>query len=967
MPSLFEMLADSDAKDALKKIQKEEKSNKGHSKTHAPKKTHTPPSSGTFKVKIPDFIALDLETTGLDRRSDRITEIGAVKYINGEAVETFSTLVNPGKPISEFITRITGITNEMVSTAPTFAEVADQILEFIGRLAFCGHQVDFDFNFLNDELVRMGKPKIRNWQIDTLSIARLVLDSDEGYALGKVALKLGVPLENAHRALDDAKASGDIALKLLPKLGELPIETRAKLAEMAPFSFTRKILESSVRNYKPKARSKKVAPNLPSIAKPLESSDQNFLITPQAVQELFAQEGPLASKLPSYQERSNQIEYAQAVATTLNSGTISALEAGTGTGKTMGYLLPAASWALGRGEQVIITTATKNLQEQIVQKELPLIKTILEKEQGDEIRFTTLKGRNNYLCIKGWESLLSGEVGNLSLRERGAMLPLIRWVDETSTGDIEEQNTFNRNFHKQIWSLISAENKRCGGCKYFEPCYLQRARKKARASHIVVANHALFYSDLTSGGELSENAGALIIDEAHQLEGWGHKMLTRTIDTKRADTFVEVAQQLLTSIQPISKDSTNEPFRQAVGGLKKAIKITRKYNKETIAAIVDWSKENLAQADFSGKIYTIGYHNKPFSHVEALAGLNIALDEMIDALSLLRQVGIDELSGSLAGSELISVESEAQQIRADYRYLTDANTEGDVFWIEAPENGKWIKMMGTTVDVSTFLSQFWKQLNKPVVFTSATLSPSGKLDYFASRIGIDQHGPNLSAFPTSFKPENQLFTGLSYAPLPNEPGYAQFIATLLFDLRESQKKNTLVLFTSNAFLKEVFDLMQKTADHDLPYLFAQGISGNRSWIQQQMSEVKGAILLGSGSFWEGVDIPGDGCEIVVIPKLPFPVPSHPLTKAIAAKSEESGKNSFMSYFMPEALLKFRQGTGRLIRHHNDRGALIVADGRMLSKGYGKRFSKLVPSELTVSNTTETLLSNLDTFFEGDIK
>jgi ATP-dependent DNA helicase DinG len=949
MPSFAELLAGK-GDESLKKIQEENK------KKSPPQNSN----SDFFKIKMPDFVAVDLETTGLDRKSDRVTEIGMVKYIGGVEVDSYSTLINPGKPIPKEIVRLTGITDEAVTNAPKFEEVTGEVLEFIGRLAICGHQVSFDFNFLNIEFAKAGLPKIKNWQIDTLTTARTLLPAEEGYALGKVANKLGIKLENAHRALDDARASGEIALKLLPKIGELPPHTRKTLAEIAPFSLTKKIFESSVRHIKtdkPKAQ--------PTITqKPIQPIDSEFLLTDSTIDELFSEDGKLSELVSSYTKRDEQVSFAKDVATTLNQSTLTAIEAGTGTGKSLAYLLPVAKWAFERGERVIVSTNTKNLQEQLASSELQTIKKVISKD----LTFTVLKGKNNYLCLKGWESFISGETASLSARERGSVMPLITWADSTKTGDIEEQNSFNRNYFSQIWATISAEGKNCSGCSHFNNCFMQNAKRKARASHIVVVNHALFYSDIIRGSDFIGDAGAIVIDEAHQLEKRGHQMLQVDLDSNKFKAYIDFIQQAVTTTVNATKNENDEKFKDSMKELKKVLKKLRKQSESFMSELSNWLINNQNNStDRNGNMLTIPIEDRPFRGSSPLAGLRLAFDDIVDAINLVRQSGRSFLEDTISDEELKQSSDSTTQMRADVNYLADANTEGDIFWLEGPKDQRWIKLVGTTLAVGDFLESFWKEFGRPVICTSATLSPKKELKYFAKRAGLTNLDTVLKQYKTPFDSSRVKFIGTTFSPEPTDINYHIFVADRLEELRDKTGRNILVLFTNNSFLNKVYEELISREEGKKHRVFAQGISGNRAWIQKQMSEVKSAILLGSGSFWEGVDIPGEACEIVVIPKLPFPVPTHPLSKALADEAEKTGRNGFVDYFMPEALLAFRQGAGRLIRHTDDRGILLVLDNRMVNKGYGKQFIKTVESELVKPSNSNELLLEVESFFSEDNK
>ena len=945
MASLAEMLSGK-SKEKLNTLSKQNSQSKKSNK-----------KSDTFKVRIPDFVAVDLETTGLNKKQDRVTEIGMVLYVGGKEVASYSKLINPEMPIPKEIVKLTGITDEAVKNAPKFSEIADEVLDFIGRYAICGHQVDFDFNFLNVELERAGYKKLRNWQIDTLSTARMLLTNEEGYNLGKVALSLGIDLENAHRALDDARASGEIALKLLPKLGELPPITRKQLAHFAPFSLTKKILEASVKNCKIEGNKSQNKRDFGKII----PTNENYKLSKDEINSLLISDGKVSSLIKGYQYRESQEEFANIVVDCLNGNKKGVVEAGTGTGKSLSYLLPSSLWALNLGKRVVVSTNTKNLQDQLVEKELKNIKKIV----GEKLTFTTLKGKGNYLCKEGLENFLSGKTGNVSTRERSSMMPLIKWAYETKTGDIDELNSFNQKYYSKIWNIISAENKRCSiACPHFNDCFMLNAKEKARNSHIVVVNHSLFYSDILTNSSFVGRADAIIFDEAHNLEKAGLRILSVSVDTKRIDTTLDSIQQISTTIQNRSKKSDSRLLEEHSRIVKKIVKRFRKNYDQLVEEIINWgsSLEGNADEKHNG-ISVIQYKEKVLGRYSGVSGFKIALDDSIDELNEISQLGSEITISEALVNEIKSAIIELTQLRADLRFVVDANSEDDIFWLEIPENHRWFKLIGNSITVDSFLENFWKNSNIPTILTSATLTYKDDLSYFIDRIGLKDFTPITAIITSDFKTDNRLFISRTDTPEPVGHGFISHIADELFELREKFKRNMLVLFTNNATIKEVYDLLEAKFEGKHKPVFAQGISGNRAWITQQMNEVEGAILLGSGSFWEGVDIPGSSCEIVVIPKLPFPVPSHPLTKAIAEHTAEiRGRNSFIDYHLPEALLTFKQGVGRLIRHHNDRGVLIVLDPRINEKGYGKKFITLINNEHFALSSKDDMYKKMEEFF-----
>jgi len=915
-------------------------------------------AASRWDMKVPDFVAVDIETTGLNKANDRITEIGAVKFIEGKIAGEFTTLINPGIKIPQKITHLTGIDDETVKDAPDFGDIMGEFLEFIGRLAVCGHNVDFDISFLNSEIKRCGGSEIMNWSFDSLILSRVILELEEGYALSKVANHLHIPLKNAHRALDDALASGMIAVKLIPRIQrDVPAFSRARIANNS-YGFTKKIFERTLGGYNlaPKPKYPQIMP-----MKELRAAKGNFKIQEPVLTRYF--ERRLKQAFRNYEIRPEQLEFAKIVADALDNKKICAIEAGTGTGKTVGYLVPAILSALGKSERIVISTYTKQLQSQLIEKDLPALAKSFDKE----IKAAVLKGKNNYVCRRAFENIVSGSVPGISPKEKNALLPVIKWYDKTASGDIDEQNAFNRRTNKQLWDLISAHNKRCAACEYYSSCFLTKARKFALAANIVVVNHAFFYSDIVAGNEIMDNTSAIIFDEAHHLEEAGIYALQTEADNNIFAALTEGFQHVHTVLYNVTKDISaeqvlnNQEFINDVIKVKHSVHNFRKSVENFLKDAAVFLADNAAEKPSSpNAVVTLGYKDSPFETFNGLTGIYFHLGEFVDNLHLIKQKHAGKLITPDIESQISAAQNAARQLNADIKYLCEANTVGDIFWLEGPTNKKWVKLTGTTTNIKGFLNPFWKRYGKGVVFTSATLSPQKDIEYFAERVGISDMEPVLKQFASEIAKENIYFAAAKKVPDVNTPEFNVFTAESVRSLSDKFQKNILVLFTNNDNLEQVY--YELTKDEASPPVFAQGISGNNAWIARQMKETKGAILLGSGSFWEGVDMPGDECEILVIPKIPFPVPTHPLQKQLVENAEASGKNGFMDYSLPQTLLRFRQGVGRLLRKSCDRGALFVLDDRIVNKNYGKFFVKLLNVEMNVFQEIEEVFPALGEFF-----
>jgi len=960
MPRLFDLLSDSTKKELIAEQKKNSKQNRSRHdrKNHdVPQEKCATRNRGTA-ITVPDFIAIDVETTGLDFKNDRIIEIGAVKFRQGCAADEFSTFVNPGIAIPATITELTGITDTDVSGAPVFADIADSLLAFIGESPLCGHQIEFDATFLKEELKRLSRPATDNQLIDTALMSRVLLSYRERFSLKHVCTLLGIVLDNAHRALHDARASGELAVMLIPKINDLTPAVRQTLAACAPASPFKQFLFQSLGALRAQVAIEFVK------EKPLQrlpGTEEYRAVDRNAVDAVFAPEGVLASIIDGYTPRSSQRQMARGVTDALNTQSLYIAEAGTGTGKSLAYLVPSAFWALDNNSRIVIATRTRNLQDQLVEKDLPVVSAVTD----GKLKSAVLKGRSNYLCQKRFRELLTGKSGNLSPRERFAILPLIVWSTQTSNGDIEEQNQFNPKWFAKIWNIISAEHHECSHrkCYTYQSCFFQRARARALGSHIVIINHALFFSDICAEASFLGIGGPIIFDEAHHLEAGGHRFLRVELDTHRMSIFSETINNL------VGKTGTLKEEKSLYDGgkdLKNSLKTMRKVSGEFSAAISTWARKTHP----SGADYQTAYDESHFGEVPETASFLQALNDLYERLSGLRlaiQAHTDAAKFELLEHETQACIEQTSQLRADFLYLTSARTEEHVFWVEGNYDKGWTKLCGVPLDVGALLSGIWERCNGAVIFTSATLSIAQSVDYFKHGTGIDHHEARCAVdlFKSPFSSRQALGCVMRSAPEPDAPHFPMYVAEVLAALHSRFGRNMLVLFTANTMLSAVWNALRTLPSVGKNQVLAQGMSGSRQIILDEFKRGSGMILLGTDSFWEGVDVPGEACEMVIIPRLPFPVPTHPLTAAIAQRMQEKNGESFFSYAIPEAVIRFRQGAGRLIRTATDRGALIVLDNRMVTRGYGKQFSRSVDNPFTTLDDLEGLMTAIETFFSSD--
>lgn len=956
MPRLFDLLADDSSRNQLSSMAARPSRSKPRRAPADTQRSDTPAANHSTMTSLPDFVAVDLETTGLDSRTDQIIEVAAVKFVDGKPGAEFSSFVNPGRPIPAAITALTGIRAADVEQAPAFSALNARLREFIADSPVCGHQVEFDVNFLDEQWKREGLERLTNQRIDTAAMARLALPDLSGYSLGAVCRHLDVTLAQAHRALDDARASGMAALAIVPHLRAIDPRIRRILATFAHRSILRSLIldNAAPRQTEPAAsraleRWPRLKPDPDAVAK----------VDVDAVADAFSSQG-LGAHVENFAPRQQQTDMALRVARTINGAGLLTVEAGTGTGKSLAYLVPLAMAALSSGKSTLVVTHTRNLQDQLAGKDLPVVQQLL----GGTLKYSVLKGRANYLCRNRYDRLLAGGLVNLAPREREGLLPLIRWAETTRTGDIEEQRQFNRRWHGRVWTAICADSHGCAGqrCAYFDECYLQRARQRAAGSHVIVINQALFFSDIISQSSTwLAGSDLMVFDEAHHLEESGHRTLCTTIETNRLKVFFDHCTDLVVSLE---KQARDEGAQRAATDIKKLLRTLRHRGDDLLTACHDWAASHAA----SGREMRVALEPRAIEQLPQSAAFGLALGEFQDALLALQRAPGAEDAGEedTTAGDLQMCSTQTSQLKADFAYIGAAHTESHVFWVEGDREKKWVKLCGTPLDIGAVLAPVWAAERRAAIFTSATLSIAGNLEYFQKRIGLT--GVNAARvdgliLSSPFSADQSFRSAVRRAPDPSSAEFPAFCAGAIATLHRRFKRNTLVLFTAHSMMRDVESELRRTlGDREFP-LFSQASGQSRTQLMLQFKRSSQAILLGTSSFWEGVDAPGEECEMVVIPRLPFAVPTEPLTQALAHKAETEYGESFFSYSVPEAIIRLRQGAGRLIRSTTDRGALVILDNRLVSKGYGRAFAASLDGPLQVFDGVEELSAALGSFFE----
>ena len=591
------------------------------------------------------------------------------------------------------------------------------------------------------------------------------------------------------------------------------------------------------------------------------------------------------------------------------------VEAGTGTGKTLAYLIPAIASALKTRKRVVISTGTKNLQEQLMEKDIPFLQKILPKK----FSAAYMKGRSNYACLYRVgkaenQPILDG------LDEMDYFDEVRRWTQLTKIGDRRELTSLPEDI--SFWSRINARSEICLGqkCPDFEPCFITRMRARAEDADIVIVNHHLFFADLSvrgnQYGRVIPDYSAVIFDEAHLIEDIA------------ADYFgVQVSNF---HIDELVRDSDTLPISDAI--------ITRDLTK-IAAKIIGLAEQfwiRFTQARFDGRYPILedvfSYRTK--NGEKASTQLGEAYEMLDDALGSLVNA-IDRFSDTIP--EVESLVRRVKQTRADLDFVVHQAEKNYVYWLE--RRGKGIFLRASPVDVSELLRDKLFEKVETCVLTSATLSSGGSFNFVRERLGLDSAKTNVLHASSSFDYENQAVIYLPKSmPDPRTPEFTQLAAGEIVKILQVTNGRAFVLATSNASMNALYELVSTRVGFPC---FVQG-SMSKTGLLDKFRETPNAVLFATASFWQGVDVQGEQLSCVIIDKLPFAVPTDPIVAARSRFIEANGGRSFFEYSVPQAVISLKQGIGRLIRSKTDRGVIAILDPRLRTKSYGRDFLTSLP-------------------------
>ncbi|MGB9988933.1 ATP-dependent DNA helicase [Massilia sp. SM-13] len=626
------------------------------------------------------------------------------------------------------------------------------------------------------------------------------------------------------------------------------------------------------------------------------------------IERLFGAGGPLGPAVGGFRPRKSQTEMAKAIAAAIDSQQTLIAEAGTGTGKTFAYLVPALLW----GGKTIISTGTKNLQDQLFLRDIPTVRAALQAP----VSVALLKGRGNYLCHYHLERTLQN--GRMTSREDvGYLREISRFLKMTSTGDKAELARVPET--APVWNLVTSTRENCVGaeCQYYQDCFVMKARREAQQADVVVVNHHLFFADValkdTGVAELLPSANTIVFDEAHQLPDTATLFFGDTFSTSQV---LELCRDVLAEGLAHARDGAD--WGKTVSVVEKAARDLRLTFPQDVVRL---SLPQIApSSDFFPALDTLR---------EQLAGMLAVLEKQAERAETLEQCHV-------RGHEL-------QQKLDNWKFDPKAKVapgEEAVYWVEAYTSS--LQLHKTPLSIAPIFNSQREGVPRSWIFTSATLAVKNDFKHFSEQMGLT--GEVARTWPSPFNYEQQ---GILYVPQglpdPNSLGYTDAVLDAALPVIEAAGGRTFLLCTTLRAVKRAAErLRDEFEKRGLKFpLFVQGDRG-RTELLDQFRKAGNGVLIGSQSFWEGVDVRGEALSLVIIDKLPFAPPDDPVLAARIEVMERQGMNGFMHHTLPEAIINLKQGAGRLIRDEGDRGVLMLCDPRVISKPYGRRIWQSLP-------------------------
>ena len=897
------------------------------------------------------YAIVDIETTGHSQANgDRMIQIAIVIMEDWCIKKTFTSFIHPGKSIPLFIQDLTNITDTDVQDALPFEAHADYIYELLQDTVFVAHNTDFDLSFLQGEFKRVGLPIWNGKKIDTVELAKILFPSSLSYKLGDLAAELNIPLNNAHRADDDAKACALLLKECWKEIQSLPLVT---LEQMHKKSFRLKTNLSQlffealqIKRGKVEKEMDYIYYNKLALKKPAKSVKviQEGIVYPHARADKV---GLFKQAMEHFEERQGQFEMMDIIWENLNMKSEVMIEASTGIGKTIGYLIPSILYAKQSNRKVCISTYTTNLLEQLLTSEIPKVEKII----GRPINVTLLKGKKNYVDVILFEQLMKSQ--ELSYDETLTVLQVLVWLSKTETGDLSELNCSGGG--QLFIDKIRKNVEKAQQNQTFD--YYDRAIQESTEADLIITNHSMLLADLVRHEPIFDEIDGWIIDEAHQFVQAAEQR-DQAIFTFTNWKYIfgriglSTDQELFTTFQKIAIKKQRVPlsaFHQLEKIYNRMVELFDKTMQDIVFQMKvssQHTKSNLKRLEFIRELslnreYIVDFSKALQQWIDLADQMSVLFKKDIEQIAPEHNLVLEQWDYWVREYKMKASEWDEIFIKSDEDYTT---------WIEIDRRNipGSIRVLKKPISISSTIEQLFDPIRQKsaIIWTSGTLTVPNNERFIAKQLGIKKEVPlKILQAPRQYYKGAKAFVMTDMPDIQgvSQSDYIESVALAITQIVRSTEGRCFVLFTSQDMLRKTVDLIQESELLDDYMIFAQGVTnGSRMRLLKSFQKFSHSVLFGTNSFWEGVDVPGEGLSSVVVVRLPFSAPDEPSFRAKSAAIQQQGKNAFTELSLPEAILRFKQGFGRLIRSSQDKGVFVILDRRIETKSYGIEFLRALP-------------------------
>lgn len=932
--------------------------------------------------QAPIYAVVDLETTGTNvNHGDRIIQVGCVLVQDGQIINQFETKVNPREKIPHTIVSLTGIRNQDVRRAPLFEDVAGTIYSLLSGTIFVAHNVNFDFPFLNAELERAGYPRLPIPAIDTVTMSQILLPTAQSFRLRDLTSTLDIEHDHPHSAVSDAEATAQLLIDLLDRVHRLPTLTLGKIVDLklALPQQTSAVFEHElarrVDHPQPLADALYVSHGLVlhkqrPLAVDKISDTPRYPSTKRGKAKLFGDHLTVRS-VQSKMMNSIYNNY------THDEPKNMIVEAGTGSGKTLGYLLPL-SYAAHPDKRIVVSTVTNLLQQQIAQQAVRQLNTVLPFKMNAVV----VKGNDHYLDLAKFAH-------SLSVIEDSKLVQLLKarilvWLTTTTSGDLDELNLttqqspyFTEIRHHGVKSLNPAS-------EFYNDDFLVRRNKRLQQANIVITNHAYLVAHAQELGDGTRRP-YLVVDEAQHLSDNILRRSRRQFDFPRLRTAIHVLAGLVSNgedrnltdifaahalasynVELLRGDLTNieaalNRFQQALyrqfvqqstaGGENELIE--QELDNQQLAQLLDVSGP--VMMDLEQALGSVQLHFSALQHI-----FNQQADRWLPSDRYL----MSQFQSQMA--KLTAADATLNKYNATLRQRGDSAA----FWLTIRQSSEYsaMRLTGGLLAANHYLTENVYPYFAQPLFVGATLFSSSRSHYLYQQLDLDRRSTLAKRFASPFDYQQHARVLVATdAPVPNSQNnteYVHYLSRTIYKLTKQTNCQTMILFNSLLMIEQVYSQLRTTDLFDQRDILAQGITGGREKLLKQFANGKNAVLLGAASFWEGIDLPKTALELLVITRLPFDAPGEAMIRAYNDLLKRQGRNPFYSAALPKATMRLRQGIGRLIRTADDYGVAAILDSRLHSRRYGATILKSFPKDLPIKELpTDQLIDVANNFIK----